>query len=103
MGDIYTGAAIFDVEYGRWLEEDQRHVEELRQSLEAAVSDNELRVMVESYLKHYDEIFELKGVAAKSDVFHVMNGMWTTPAERCFLWISGFRPSDLIGVTSLSK
>ncbi|XP_028756825.1 transcription factor TGA9-like isoform X2 [Neltuma alba] len=91
-------SAIFDIEYGRWLEEDQRHMEELRRSLEAAVPDNELRVMVESYLRHYDEVFELKGVAAKSDVFHVMNGMWTTPAERCFFWIAGFRPSDLIGM-----
>ncbi|KAI9072691.1 hypothetical protein K1719_045338 [Acacia pycnantha] len=96
--NLSSGAAIFDMEYGRWLEEDQRHMEELRRSLEAAVPDNELRVMVENYLRHYDEIFELKGVAAKSDVFHVMNGMWTTPAERCFLWISGFRPSDLIGM-----
>ncbi|XP_054817195.1 transcription factor TGA9-like isoform X2 [Prosopis cineraria] len=99
--NISSGAAIFDMEYGRWLEEDQRHMEELRRSLEVAVSDNELRVMVESYLRHYDEIFELKEVAAKSDVFHVMNGMWTTPAERCFLWIAGFRPSDLIGMLML--
>ncbi|XP_051134054.1 transcription factor TGA9-like isoform X2 [Andrographis paniculata] len=36
------------------------------------------------------------GVAAKSDVFHLITGMWTSPAERCFLWIGGFRPSDLI-------
>ncbi|XP_047976308.1 transcription factor TGA9-like isoform X2 [Salvia hispanica] len=36
------------------------------------------------------------GAAAKSDVFHLITGMWTTPAERCFLWMGGFRPSDLI-------
>jgi transcription factor TGA len=24
--------------------------------------------------------------------------VWTTPAERCFLWMGGFRPSDLLKV-----
>lgn len=93
-----AGAAIFDMEYGRWLEEDQRHMTELRAGLQAPLLDGELRIMVEGYLSHYDEIFRLKGVAAKSDVFHLITGMWTSPAERCFLWMGGFRPSELITV-----
>ncbi|XP_022753762.1 transcription factor TGA9-like [Durio zibethinus] len=96
VGNISSGAAIFDMEYSRWLEDDQRHISELRTELHAHLSDSDLRIIVDSYISHYDEIFRLKVAAAKSDVFHLITGMWTTPAERCFLWIGGFRPSELI-------
>ncbi|EOY33448.1 BZIP transcription factor family protein isoform 1 [Theobroma cacao] len=96
VGNISSGAAIFDMEYSRWLEDDQRHMSELRTGLHAHLSDSDLRVIVEGYISHYDEIFRLKGVAAKTDVFHLITGMWTTQAERCFLWMGGFRPSELI-------
>ncbi|XP_061374067.1 transcription factor TGA9-like isoform X3 [Gastrolobium bilobum] len=95
-GNMSSGAAMFDMEYARWLEDDHRHMAELRTGLQAPLSDSELRVMVDGYLTHYDEVFRLKEVAARSDVFHLINGMWTSPAERCFLWIAGFRPSELI-------
>ncbi|XP_019163297.1 PREDICTED: transcription factor TGA2.2-like isoform X2 [Ipomoea nil] len=91
-----SGGAIFDMEYARWLDDDHRHISELRTALQAHLSDGELRVVVDGYIGHYDEIFRLKGEAAKSDVFHLITGMWTTPAERCFLWMGGFRPSELI-------
>ncbi|XP_027346074.1 transcription factor TGA9-like isoform X2 [Abrus precatorius] len=97
-GNINSGAAMFDMEYARWLEDDHRHMAELRTGLQAPLSEGELRVVVDGYLSHYDEVFRLKGVAAKTDVFHLINGMWTSPAERCFLWIGGFRPSDLIAM-----
>ncbi|KAL5974678.1 Transcription factor tgal4 [Asimina triloba] len=93
-----SGAAIFDVEYARWLEENQRHMSELRAGLQAHLSDGDLRFILDGCLSHYDEIFRLKGAAAKADVFHLMTGMWTTPAERCFLWMGGFRPSELLKV-----
>ena len=86
------------MEYARWLEDDQRHMTELRAGLQAPLSDGDLRVIVDGYLSHFDEIFRLKGMAAKSDVFHLITGMWITPAERCFNWIGGFRPSELIVV-----
>ncbi|KAI7983939.1 Transcription factor TGA9 [Camellia lanceoleosa] len=95
-GTISPGAAMFDMEYGRWLDDDQRHMSELRTGLQAHLQDSDLRIIVDGYIAHYDEIFQLKGVAAKSDVFHLITGMWTTPAERCFLWMGGFRPSELI-------
>ncbi|XWS73913.1 hypothetical protein CRYUN_Cryun02cG0169900 [Craigia yunnanensis] len=98
VGNISSGAAIFDMEYARWLEDDQRHISELRTALHAHLSDSDLRIIVDSYISHYDEIFQLKGMAGKSDVFHLITGMWTTPAERCFLWMGGFRPSELIKV-----
>jgi transcription factor TGA len=89
---------MFDMEYARWLEDDNRLLTELRNGLQAALSDNEMRVMVDGYLCHYDQIFRVKSVTAKSDVFHLINGMWTSQAERCFLWIGGFRPSEIIMV-----
>ncbi|MED6205261.1 Transcription factor tga9 [Stylosanthes scabra] len=95
-GNLSSGAAMFDMEYARWLEEEQRVMGELRNGLQAPLSDGEMRGIVDGYLSHYDELFRLKAVAAKSDVFHLINGMWTSQAERCFLWIGGFRPSDLI-------
>ncbi|XP_010271664.1 PREDICTED: transcription factor TGA2.2-like [Nelumbo nucifera] len=95
---ISSGAAMFDMEYARWLEDDQRHMSELRTALQARLSDGDLRIILDGYLAHYDEIFRLKGIAAKSDVFHLVTGMWATPAERCFLWMGGFRPSELIKI-----
>ncbi|XP_024985490.1 transcription factor TGA9 isoform X2 [Cynara cardunculus var. scolymus] len=100
-GNISSGAAIFDMEYTRWLDDDQRHMAELRKGLQSHLSDGDLRVIVDSFVAHYDEIFQLKTVAAKSDVFHLITGMWTTPAERCFLWMGGFRPSELIKMLSI--
>ncbi|KAK8683346.1 hypothetical protein V6N13_039410 [Hibiscus sabdariffa] len=96
LGNISSGAAIFDMAYSRWLEDDQRHMSELRTGLNAHLSDSDLRIIVDTYISHYDEIFRLKVVAAKADAFHLITGMWTTPAERCFLWMGGFRPSELI-------
>lgn len=86
------------MKYVRWLEEDHRHTVELRGGLEAHLPDVDLRVRVDACICHYNEIFRLKGEAAKSDIFHLITGIWMSPAERCFLWIGGFRPSDLIKV-----
>nr|CAB3474574.1 unnamed protein product [Digitaria exilis] len=91
-----NGALAFDMEYARWLEEHNKHVNELRAAVNAHAGDNDLRGIVDSIMGHYDEIFRLKGVAAKADVFHVLSGMWKTPAERCFMWLGGFRSSELL-------
>lgn len=40
----------------------------------------------------------LKSIIVKSDVFHLVSGVWKTPAERCLMWIGGFRPLELIKV-----
>ncbi|KAK9169719.1 hypothetical protein Syun_001859 [Stephania yunnanensis] len=91
-----NGALAFDVEYTRWLEEHNRQINELRAAVNSHASDSELRLIVDGISTHYDEIFRLKGIAAKADVFHVLSGMWKTPAERCFMWIGGFRSSELL-------
>jgi len=94
----YPGAAMFDVEYARWLDDHGRRMAELHGALQAHLPDSDLRAIVDDALTHHDELFQLKAMAAKSDVFHLITGVWTTPAERCFLWMGGFRPSDLLKV-----
>ncbi|KAK8671369.1 hypothetical protein V6N13_037965 [Hibiscus sabdariffa] len=91
-----NGAMAFDVEYARWLEEQNRQINELRTAVNSHGSDAELRIIVDGVMAHYDEIFRLKSNAAKADVFHLLSGMWKTPAERCFLWLGGFRSSELL-------
>ncbi|XP_024536796.1 transcription factor TGA2.3 isoform X2 [Selaginella moellendorffii] len=95
---LNPGAAAFDMDYARWLEEQHRQLCELRSALQSHVADNELRVLVDNGLAHYDEIFRMKSVAAKADVFHLVSGMWKSPAERCFMWMGGFRPSELLKI-----
>ncbi|KAM7261580.1 hypothetical protein ACFE04_020657 [Oxalis oulophora] len=96
--DNSAGIAAFEMEYGHWLEEQNRLICELRTALNAHISDIELRILVESGMNHYSELFRLKATASKSDVFYVMSGLWKTSAERFFLWIGGFRPSELLKV-----
>lgn len=91
-----NGALAFDAEYARWLEEHNRKANELRAAVNSHAGDTELRTIVDNVTSHFDEIFRFKGVAAKADVFHILSGMWKTPAERCFMWIGGFRSSELL-------
>lgn len=95
-GNSSAGAAMFDAEYNRWLDDDSRRMVELRGGLHAHLPDGDLRAIIDDSLTHYDDLFRLKGAAARTDVFHLITGMWATPAERCFLWMGGFRPSDLL-------
>lgn len=97
---VNTGIAIFEMEYGHWIEEQNRHICELRNALNAPLSDVELKVLVEGGMNHYFELFKMKAIAARSDIFYVMCGMWKTSSERFFQWIGGFRPSELLKVTS---
>ncbi|CAL1378083.1 unnamed protein product [Linum trigynum] len=97
-GAVNSGIATFEAEYGHWLEEQQKHVSDLRAAVTSNISDGEMRVLVEASLNHYYELFRMKGAAAKADVFYVMSGLWKSSAERFFLWIGGFRPSELIKI-----
>ncbi|XP_006351373.1 TGACG-sequence-specific DNA-binding protein TGA-2.1-like [Solanum tuberosum] len=91
-----SGPVAFDTEYIRWLEEYNEHINELRTAVNSHASDPELRSIVDIVTAHYHEVFRMKGNAAKADVVHVLSGMWKTPAERCCMWIGGFRPSLLL-------
>lgn len=73
-------------------------MKELSSALDSHATDSELRIIVDGVIAHYEELYRIKGNAAKNDVFHLLSGMWKTPAERCFLWLGGFRSSELLKV-----
>uniref|UniRef100_A0ACD5T9A5 Uncharacterized protein n=1 Tax=Avena sativa TaxID=4498 RepID=A0ACD5T9A5_AVESA len=95
-GEMSSGAVMFDMEYARWLDEDTKYMTEIQGALQAQVLDGNLGTIVEECMRHYDELFHLRAVLARSDVFHLMTGMWATQSERCFLWMAGFRPSEIL-------
>ncbi|KAI9113839.1 hypothetical protein K1719_015090 [Acacia pycnantha] len=97
-GSVNSGIATFEMEYGQWVEKQDRQICELRSALNAHISDTELRILVDGIMNHYSHLFRMKSAAAKVDVFYVLFGMWKTTAERFFLWIGGFRPSELLKV-----
>ncbi|XP_064946158.1 transcription factor TGA2.1-like isoform X4 [Musa acuminata AAA Group] len=95
---ISPGAAMFDMEHARWLDENCKLMSELRGALQAHLPEASFTVIVDQCIMNYDELFQLKAEVAKSDVFHLLSGSWTTPAERSFLWMGGFRPSELLQI-----
>ncbi|KAI4345201.1 hypothetical protein L6164_012344 [Bauhinia variegata] len=97
-GSVNSGIATFEMEYGHWVEEQNRQILEMRTALSSHIGDIELRILVDGIMSHYFELFRMKSTAAKADVFYVMSGLWKTTAERFFLWIGGFRPSELLKV-----
>lgn len=86
------------MEYARWIEEHHRLMCELRAAMQQHLGENELRLFVDNCLSHYNEMINLKCMIGKTDVFHLLSGAWKTPVERCFMWIGGFRPSDIVKV-----
>ncbi|BAS91227.1 transcription factor TGAL6 [Oryza sativa Japonica Group] len=98
-GPIDPGALGFEIKYSHWVDEQNRNTGELRNALlqgQTTDQDLELKLLVEAGLDNYNRLFEMKEEAANSDVFYIMSGMWKTPTERFFLWIGGFRPSEVL-------
>jgi transcription factor TGA len=93
-----AGALAFDKDYAGWEDEHRKQISELRAALSAHAGDDELRRIVDGVMAHHHEAFRLKCVAARADAFHVLSGMWKTPVERCFMWLGGFRPSEILKV-----
>ncbi|BBH07419.1 bZIP transcription factor family protein [Prunus dulcis] len=87
-----------ELQRARSQEEHHRLMCELRAAVQEHLPENELRLFVDNCLAHYDEVMNLKSMVAKTDVFHIVSGMWKTPAERCFMWMGGFRPSEVIKI-----
>ncbi|KAJ1412870.1 hypothetical protein SESBI_20018 [Sesbania bispinosa] len=84
------------MEYGHWVEEQNKQILDLRSALNAHISDTQLETLVHGIMNHYFKLFCMKSTAAKANVFYVKYGLWKTAAERFFLWIGGFRPSELL-------
>ncbi|XP_029121970.1 bZIP transcription factor TGA10 isoform X2 [Elaeis guineensis] len=96
ISSLSSDAAMFDMEYAKWLEEHHRRMCNLRAAVQEHLPETELRMFVDNCVAHYEEMVNLKSIVIKSDVFHLIAGMWKTPAERCFMWMGDFRPSELI-------
>lgn len=94
----FVGITTFEIEYGHWIEEHHKQISELRNALQARITDIELRILVENGLNHYNNLFRMKADAANADVFYLISGKWRTSVERFFQWIGGFRPSELLNV-----
>ncbi|KAK7321097.1 hypothetical protein VNO77_31291 [Canavalia gladiata] len=97
-GTINSGITLFEIEYGQWVEEQDRQNEELRNALQTNASDIQLHLLVESSLNHFSNLFSMKADAAKADVFYLISGAWKASVERLFLWIGGSRPSQLLNI-----
>ncbi|KAE9605677.1 putative transcription factor bZIP family [Lupinus albus] len=95
---VGNGALAFDMEYARWVEEHQRLLNDLKSAINSQIGDSDLHLLVDSVMAHYNELVRLKSVGEKADVFHMHSGMWKTPAERLFMWLGGFRSSELLKV-----
>ncbi|KAF0890835.1 hypothetical protein E2562_004316 [Oryza meyeriana var. granulata] len=96
-GSIDPGAVGFEIKYSHWVDEQNRNTSELRNALlQGQTTELELRLLVDAGLENYNRLFEMKEEAANSDVFYIMSGMWKTPTERFFLWLGGFRPSEVL-------
>ncbi|CAN1754549.1 Transcription factor TGA7 [Linum perenne] len=93
---LNSGIATFEMEYAHWIEEQHRQVVELRRAMQAQVGEMELRMLVDKGLNHFNNLFLMKADAARADVFYLISGKWRTSVERFFLWIGGFRPSELL-------
>ncbi|KAF0923407.1 hypothetical protein E2562_006311 [Oryza meyeriana var. granulata] len=89
-------ALAFNMKYVHWLEEHNKQINELRTAVHTHAGDDDLQSIVSTIMAHHEEIFRLKSLAAKADALHVLSGTWRTPLERCFLWLGGFRPSELL-------
>lgn len=80
------------------MEEQNSQICDLKNALNANVTNMELQMLVKNCMNHYLELFRMKEAAAKADVFYVTSGMWKTTAECFFSWIGGIRPSELLKV-----
>uniref|UniRef100_A0A2P2LQT7 Transcription factor TGA7 n=1 Tax=Rhizophora mucronata TaxID=61149 RepID=A0A2P2LQT7_RHIMU len=98
IGNMSSGIATFEMAYGHWVEKQHKMICELRIALQAQVTDVELKILIENGLNHYNNLFRMKADAAKADVFYLISGKWRTSVERFFLWIGGFRPSELLNI-----
>ncbi|RCV22379.1 hypothetical protein SETIT_4G215800v2 [Setaria italica] len=97
-GTLSPDAALFNLEYERWLGDHSKVVARLRAAAEEHRPDGELRAYADEAASHYGALMGHKARLAAADPLHLLSGLWKGAAERCFLWIGGFRPSELIKV-----
>ncbi|KAK1432372.1 hypothetical protein QVD17_09268 [Tagetes erecta] len=93
-----SGIATFEIAYEQWVELQNKKTNNLKTALNSDLDDIELDKLIQDTLNHYANLFNIKATAARADVCYLISGVWKTSTERLFLWIGGFRPSDLLKV-----
>ncbi|CAI9756092.1 unnamed protein product [Fraxinus pennsylvanica] len=88
-GEELKRARLQGVLIASGLSEDQSHSvtgnatdHDLRSAVNAYLGESGLRILLDGLMSHYDEIFRLKSIGSKSNIFHLLSGMWKTPVER---------------------
>ncbi|KAM0034171.1 putative transcription factor bZIP family [Helianthus debilis subsp. tardiflorus] len=94
----HAGIAAFEIEYEQWVDLQNKKTNNLKTALNSGMDDTELDRLVQDALNHYANLFNIKATVAKADVCYLISGVWKTSIERLFLWIGGFRPSELLKV-----
>ncbi|OEL30946.1 TGACG-sequence-specific DNA-binding protein TGA-2.1 [Dichanthelium oligosanthes] len=102
-GTLSPDAALFNLEYERWLGDNSKVVSRLRAAAEEHRPDGELRAYADEAASHYGALMGHKARLAAADPLHLLSGLWKGAAERCFLWIGGFRPSELIKLANTEQ
>ncbi|GAU25495.1 hypothetical protein TSUD_218670, partial [Trifolium subterraneum] len=54
---VGNGAMAFDMDYAHWVDEHQHLLNDLRSALNSQMGDNELHLLVDGVMAHYDELF----------------------------------------------
>ncbi|EEC80974.1 hypothetical protein OsI_23702 [Oryza sativa Indica Group] len=97
-GILSPDAALFNLEYERWQEAHHQVISRLRAAVEEHRPDGELQPHVDEAMSHYGVLMAHKARLVGADPLHLLSGLWKGAVEQCFLWIGGFRPSELIKV-----
>ncbi|KAL5200620.1 hypothetical protein ABZP36_021823 [Zizania latifolia] len=97
-GTLSPDAALFNWEYERWQEVHHKVIGRLRAAVEEHRPDVELQPYVDEACSHYGVLMCHKARLAGGDPLHLLSGLWKGAVERCFIWIGGSRPSEVIKV-----
>ncbi|KAG8075281.1 hypothetical protein GUJ93_ZPchr0006g45521 [Zizania palustris] len=97
-GTLSPDAALFNWEYERWQEVHHKVIGRLRAAVEEHRPDGELQPYVDEASSHYEVLMCHKARLASGDPLHLLSGLWKGAVERCFIWMGGSRPSELIKV-----
>ncbi|CAH1436053.1 unnamed protein product [Lactuca virosa] len=98
-----NGALAFDVEYGRWLEEHNRRINELKGAVSNHAGDGELRIIVDGVVGHYEDIFRIKGGFRSSELLKLLITQLEPLTEQQLLAIGNLQQSSQQAEDALSQ
>ncbi|KAL3508776.1 hypothetical protein ACH5RR_028177 [Cinchona calisaya] len=76
-----------------WIIQQHQDLEELLQALTSNPDTENLQLLAEKGLKHFEEYQDNRALLAQYDAPALLCPVWCTSFENAFLWIGGCRPS----------